>query len=155
MTVIVDTREQQPFYPCKLYIKISGGYDVERRTLNVGDYTTINLLRSFAIERKSLQDLYGTVVQRHARFRREIIRAEERGVTLVVVVEGTHNEFINKKFPRGNDRKTKPETLRKIVQTIKNRYGIEFKFCKNRETAKIFTLKRLLYEERKLKKNRR
>lgn len=156
MHIIYDSREQQPFFKLKpphpTMVMLGTKFSVFRRGLNVGDYTTTNLLFSFAIERKSLQDLYGTIVQRHPAFRREILRAEKQGIKLVVVVEGTHNQFINKKFPYGDRRKTSSETLKKIIRTIKDRYELEFIFCKDRADARIKTLKRLIYEERKLSK---
>lgn len=144
MVVLVDTREQQPFFKrgCK------------RICLKEGDYTTELLLNKFHIERKSLQDLYSTIIHNHARFRREIIRAELRDMHLVVVVEGTYANFVNKKFPKGNERKTTTIVLRKIIATIKRRYGLEIIFCKNRLVAKNKTLNRLRYEEAKIKRQK-
>jgi len=145
MKIIVDTREQRPFFK----------RGVVRRTLNVGDYSTLTLEKCFAIERKSLQDLYRTLIHNHPRFRRQIIRAIDRGITMVMVVEGTYKDFVNKNFPRGSDRKCKPETLKKIISTVKRRYAIEIIFCKNVIKAKQFTLNRLKYEERKLARTTR
>lgn len=146
MKIIVDTREQRPFFK----------RGVIRKALCVGDYSTTILIDSFSIERKSLQDLYGTLIQSHPRFRRQIIRAEDRGINMVMVVEGTHDDFINKRFPRGSDRKAKKETLRKIIATIRRRYELEIIFCKNVARAKKVTLKRLMYEERKqVRRNKR
>lgn len=142
MKILVDTREQKAFWTSKA--------TCIRTCLKEGDYTTTLLLNKFHIERKSLQDLYGTIIQGHARFRREILRAEAKGLTLVVVVEGTHKDFVNKNFPRGDQRKTPTTTLTKIVATIKRRYGLEIIFCKNRTQAKAKTFKRLRYEEKKL-----
>ena len=143
MTILVDTREQRPYWPSN------------RRTLNVGDYTTESLLGKFHIERKSLQDLYGTLIHNHPRFRREIIRAEERGTVLVVVVEGSHDDFINKRFPKGDQRKCTKEVLTKIVATVRRRYKLEIIFCSNRERAKKKTLSLLKAWEKTLSTRRR
>lgn len=141
MLILVDTREQKAFFRV----------GIKRCTLNVGDYTTERLLNKFHIERKSLGDLYGTLIHNHPRFRREIIRARDRRTKLIMVVEGTHSDFINKRFPRGEQRKTPSTTLAKIIATIKRRYKIEIVFCKDRPTAIKKTLARLKQEEKFLR----
>lgn len=153
MIILVDTREQTPlFKPGRLYASwIAGSFKVTRKTLNVGDYTTEILFGKFTIERKSLQDLYGTLIHNHARFRRAILRAESAGTKMVVVVEGTHSDFINKRFPRGKDRKVEPITLKRIIATVKRRYDLEIVFCSTILKAKKYTIKRLKHEERKHK----
>jgi ERCC4-type nuclease len=144
MKILVDTREQTPFW--------KGANVCRRCCLKEGDYTTELLLNVFHIERKSLQDLYGTLIHNHPRFRREILRAEERGLTLVVVVEGSYKDFVNKNFPRGHQRKTPTTTLKKIVATVKRRYELEIIFCGSRDKAKKKTFERLHLEERKRKR---
>lgn len=152
LQIIVDTREQKPFWTRN---QPSKGYLVRRGTLSVGDYTTQVLLGKFHIERKSLQDLYGTLIHNHPRFRREIIRSEEKGIRLVVVVEGSHSDFINKKFPRGDQRKCTKETLKKIVATVRRRYDLEISFCKDRAKAISTVMRRLKREEYSLMRSTR
>lgn len=53
-TVLVDTREQNPFSFARFQGWFAG---VERRTLRVGDYTVAGLEESCAVERKDLSDL--------------------------------------------------------------------------------------------------
>lgn len=60
MTILVDTREQKPYW------------DINRTTLIVGDYTTKKLKNIYHIERKSLQDLYGTLTSGNNRFKYEL-----------------------------------------------------------------------------------
>lgn len=148
MVVLVDTREQIPFWkPAGL----RAGIVARRIALNVGDYTTPLLLGKVHIERKSLCDLYGTLINSHPRFRREVLRAALAKTKLVVVVEGSHADFINKKFPRGSERKAPTQVLKKIIVTIKKRYGLEIIFCRSRLKAQATTLRILRCEERKLK----
>lgn len=138
--VIVDTREQLPYWAVPV---------CRRKKLNVGDYTTTRLLNRFHIERKSLQDLYGTIIQHHARFRREVFRAFDSKTQLVVYVEGTKKQFINKKFPRGHERKIKSETLEKIINTIEDRYQLEIIWNSSRGSCKRAVMQRLMKEEKK------
>lgn len=140
--IVVDSREQKPFWT---------GSQCMKTALLVGDYSTIKLLNKFAIERKSLQDLYGSIVQGHVRFRNELIRAQVNGIQLVVVVEGTKKNFIKKKFPGGERRNMESATLEKIVNTIEQRYKVEVIWCTSRSAAKKTIYNRLLKEEKKLK----
>src|SRR5690349_5556133 len=78
LQIIADTREQQPLWLPPL---------CKKQTLVVGDYTTEKLKRKFIIERKSPGDLYGTITKGHPRFKREIKRALDKKIELVVFVE--------------------------------------------------------------------
>jgi ERCC4-type nuclease len=139
MKVLVDTREQLPIFS-----------DYHKRVkLLVGDYSTVKLQKRFSIERKSMQDLYGSIVQGHVRFRKEMIRAENNGIKLCVFVEGTMDEFASLKFPGGSLRKMKGETLLKIVTRMSDKYNVEFVWAKNRKEMAVLTYFRLLYEESK------
>lgn len=141
MKIIVDSREQRPYWKGQGFI---------RKSLIVGDYTTSKLIGSFHIERKSPQDLYSTVTKGHYRFRKEVFRAFEHGIELWVVVESSKKAFINLCFPGGTDRKMKPETLRKIINTIQKRYNLKIVWIRNRELAKKYVLRTLSTQERKL-----
>jgi len=118
--------------------------------LDVGDITTERLHNIFHIERKSGEDLYGTIIQGHARFRNEILRAAESNVKLVVYVECTREDFINKRFPQGFKRKTSGETLDKIISAIAKKYDLEFIFCHGRENMRLQMIRRFESEELKL-----
>lgn len=142
LKLIVDSREQKP-----LWIPP----DCKKEGLIVGDYTTKRLRYSFIVERKSPGDLYGTITAGHPRFKREIKRAIEHNIELVVYVECSRQDFINKKFPGGKKRKYPGEGLDRIVRTLERRYGLEFVWCKNREETKKKILKRFKQEESKLK----
>lgn len=142
LKIVVDSREQLPMW--------SGG-ECFKTALNVGDYTTINLLNKFHIERKSLSDLYSTIIQNHKRFRKEILRAWDSKIILVVYVEGSKKDFINKRFPGGDRRNIESTTLEKICNTIQERYDLEIVWCKSRLDCKLKILKRLKNEEHKLR----
>lgn len=137
-SIICDTREQKP-----LFNKV----EAIHFKLLVGDYSTMLLRDSFCIERKSLQDLYGSIIQGHVRFRKESIRAVANDIKLVIYVEGTRLQFINKRFPRGGDRKISGETLSKIISSIEKRWKVEIVWCQSRTQAKKLILERLRKEE--------
>ncbi len=145
--IIVDTREQLPIWQ----------RGIIRLKLEVGDYTTENLHGLFHIERKSPQDLYGTIVQNHVRFRNELIRATIHEIKLVVYVECRKPTFCNLLFPGGSRRKMKPETLTKIVTTIEERYKTEIVWCcsradlKNKMAERFAKEEKLLFKKSKIK----
>lgn len=131
------------------------GKECKRLTLVVGDYTTDRLYGKFHVERKSLQDLYGTIIQGHVRFRNELIRAQVYGIKLAMFIEGTRKDFINKKFPRGHERQATPQKLDRILTTIEDRYKCEMIFCTSRRNLKQKMYERFKREEKQLKKNGR
>ena len=127
--IIVDTREQNPIWD-------ETTHEVLRQKLDEGDYTTTDLLNKAHIERKSGPDLYGSIVQGHNRFRNELIRAQQKNLTLAIFVECSRADFINKQFPGGYRLKLKPGMLSKIINTIQEKYNVEFTWCEGREDFK-------------------
>jgi ERCC4-type nuclease len=146
ISVIVDTREQKPLWTGKKCI---------RKCLVVGDYSTPLLLDTFAIERKSPMDLYGTITKGHPRFRNELIRAEVYNIKLVMYVECPKQKFIDKQFQGGSLRQMESTTLSKIINTVENRYNLEIVWCTSRTNIASKILKRLEYEEQVFKKSQR
>lgn len=140
MQVIVDTREQLPLF------------EGERRTLIVGDYTTKKLFNKYHIERKSLQDLYGTLTKGNQRFKRALFRAAYHRISIVVYVEGTYDAFINKRFPKGSERKFSKEGLEKLVAAFEKTYYLEFVWSKHRTECCKAVQARLGVEELKMAK---
>lgn len=81
--IVVDTREQRPF--------AFAGLVTVRRKLDYGDYSLRGSERAVAVERKSLADLFGTVVvaANRMRFERELEGAALDGTRLWIVVEAS------------------------------------------------------------------
>jgi len=142
--ILVDSREQKPLW--------SGG-QCARMALLVGDYTTAVLFNKYHIERKSLQDLYGTIIQGHVRFIKEVYRAKHNGIVLEVFVEGTKEQFRLKQFPKGSERKTDGATLLKIVDTIGKRHRLKFVWFKSRKAMSHAIIRKLKLEELKYTNN--
>lgn len=124
--MIIDTREQLPI-PFRESVSM---------TLSEGDYTTLDLYRRAHIERKSGIDLYGSLIQGHARFRAEVQRALDKNIILSVFVECPKETFISKRFRGGYRLKAPPSVLRKIIAAMESRYGLQFVWCKNRDDMK-------------------
>jgi hypothetical protein len=141
MQLVVDTREQKPLWK---------GKECKRLTMDCGDYTTEKLFGKFHIERKSLEDLYGTILKGHVRFRDEHVRALSADIKLALYIEGTKKDFGAKKFKGGHKRLTKGSVLVKIIDSIEARWGLEIVWCGSRLKAKKMIYERLQKEERRL-----
>lgn len=83
--IIIDDRE-----PARTRY-IFPGEETRVERLDFGDYERFNIV----IERKSCKDLIGTLCNNLDRFKRELIRAEDAGVTLHVIVEATYQKVAN------------------------------------------------------------
>lgn len=139
MKIISDSREQILIFKESNIMK-----------LDVGDITTEKLLNKFHIERKSGEDLYGTLIQGHVRFRNEILRAKEKEIGLPVYVECSREDFVMKRFSQGWKRKTTSSTLSKIIVAMEKKYDLEFVWNFGREQMKQKMLERFKLEEEKL-----
>ena len=93
MKMIVDTRETKP-----LRFTIGGNLtEVVSAKLDVGDYCAEymdNTRCPIIFERKSLGDLFGTSTSGYKRFKREIGRAKQAGIKLILAIEGNTSEVI-------------------------------------------------------------
>jgi DNA excision repair protein ERCC-4 len=76
--IIVDTREQTPL--------VFGNLRSERGTLQSGDYSILGLEHEFAIERKSIPDLCGSLIRQRKRFERELHRLRGFSFARILIV---------------------------------------------------------------------
>ena len=85
----------------------------------------------------------------HRRFKAECIRAMEQGIQLIILVEelppfGEVDLWevprwkTSNKWHRFGDPMTliEPKTLKKAMQTMAEKYGVQFRFCHRRETPR-------------------
>lgn len=105
---------------------------VERRFLKTGDYSIAGFEEHFTVERKSLSDLFGTVVRERDRFERQLQRMSlmERAC---IVVEATAPEVWAYDSPESTEiteaqRKSRPATVMHSLQAWYIAYGIPFFF---------------------------
>ena len=164
MTIQVDTREHRSEWE-RIKNQFDGlGVDYIRSKLWVGDYMNLDNPRVIVDRKKDLQELIGNVTQQHERFTRELIRAQEKGIKLIILCEHGNGiqELIDVYFwdnPRlhitrwvtqdGRPRKilkypraTKGESLYKSLLTIRDKYGVSFEFCEKKDTG--YRIKKLL-----------
>lgn len=88
--VVIDTREQRPFAFQGLRCDATDGggpltVPVVRGTLKSGDYSLAGHETRVAVERKSLEDCYGTIGQGRERFERELERLAAYRFAAVVI----------------------------------------------------------------------
>ncbi len=158
MTIQIDTREHKHEVERIEKQLDSLGVNHFRSKLYCGDYQSLDNGRLVIDRKKDLLELCGNVTQQHERFRRELIRAEQAGIHLIILCEhGKEIKAIEDVYfwrnPRldeltwttvdGRPRRiqkypnaTTGTQLYKSMMTISSRYGVQWEFCEKRETGK-------------------
>lgn len=108
--------------------------------LMVGDYMNYDNPRLIIDRKQNLSEVCSNVCQGHERFRRELIRAQEYGIQLVILVE--HGKGIKGladviwwRNPRGG-KSMQGDVLCKIMETQERKYGVRWEFCDKRQTGR-------------------
>lgn len=139
-TVITDTREQAPWTFQQIVIA-KQQWVIPRRTatLATGDYSIEGYERQLTIERKSAQDLVGSVTAGNARFRREherMLELVEAGGFACVIVEGCLAAICDElDKDRESGRKVSSETILGVVASWPARYRVPWVFAGDRRRA--------------------
>lgn len=126
--------------------------------LLVGDYMSLDNPRLIIDRKQNLQELCGNVCQQHERFKRELLKAMDAGIQLIILIE--HGKDIKSiedvyfwKNPRKhevrwrtvNEKKERyvapskavdGNQLYKSLCTIRDRYNVRFEFCEKNDTGK-------------------
>jgi len=154
LTIQIDSREK-----AKAIKKILAAFDAENvdyfvSKLYVGDYQSFDNPYLIVDRKQNLTELCSNVTQGHERFRRELLRAQEHGIQLVILCEHGNGirdleDVIFWENPRRKRRKkvsgkwqtittkaTSGETLYKILLTLSRKYGVRFEFCDKAETGR-------------------
>ena len=142
MTIQIDTREHK-FELARVQRQIEKkGVKTINSKLYVGDYQSLDNPRLVIDRKKDLQELCSNVCQQHERFRRELVRAQEAGINLIILVEhgGDIRELEDVFFwdnPRIKEspKATTGQALFRSLLTIRDRYGVRFEFCDKRHTG--------------------
>lgn len=107
----------------------------------VGDYARIDNMTTVIDRKQNLSELAGNIVEK--RFHSEIQRAHEKGIKIIFLVE--HGRFVKDLIdvlfwdnPRLKEspRCISGEHLYKSMNTLSDRYGVEWQFCTKSETGK-------------------
>ena len=157
MNIQVDSREHESEWK-----RISKQFDdlgvkYFRSKLYVGDYQSLDNPRLVIDRKKDLQELCGNVCQQHERFKAELVRAMQNGIKIVILCE--HGEDIQTmedvyfwQNPRKYQMRWKTVDGKRIKEvisakavdgcqlykslcTIRDRYNVDFVFCKKNETG--------------------
>lgn len=138
------------------------GIKTVRTKLYVGDVALLNDMSVCIDLKQNLTEVYNNVIHQHDRFVRECRRAQQAGIKLIILVEqagiGTVQDVANWQNPRmtkwlklrdahRNGKRMKEhlspyppvssERLCKAMQTISERYGVEWRFCAKSETVNV------------------
>ena len=135
MKIIIDTREQK-----LLDFKYEYVSSVERIKLNVGDYAC-QFEDGYEVpvyfERKNISDLFGTMGKGYPRFKKEIQRAKDTNVKLILIIEGSMTKVLKGvKYS-----KMRGTSVVKKLFTLWFKYGLVPVYCQNRED-----MSRYIYE---------
>lgn len=145
-TIVVDTREQKPLFAPdedirKLKKEEQDAIAVKsmavRNTLKTGDYSIYGFESRIAIERKSVADLFGTVLKGHERFKREIERALSFDY-FAIMIDGSYKDILSGNFiQKQNGGKMKGVTVLKVLFTIHTKYNIPIFMNSGRTQSRI------------------
>ena len=133
--MLIDTREQHPLvFPADP--PLTG---VVEETLPVGDYQPAfedGTRPPIVFERKSVADLAGTLTKGYDRFKAEMLRAQEAGLTLMVIVEDSLTA-VRHGAPYSQE---SGESLLQRCFTLMVRYRFQIVFCQDRREAARYIL---------------
>ena len=143
LTVLMDTREKPKAVQTIMKQFEAAGVRVIRTKLWVADYQLFDNPHLVVDRKQNLSELCNNVVQDHKRFRDELIRAQEVGISVVVLVEHgggikSLDDVPNWVNPR---LKVSPlavsgERLYKILKAMEYTYKVQFEFCTKAQTGK-------------------
>ena len=154
MVILIDSREKARAIKDIVAEFDSRGIKHYSSKLFVGDYMSLDNPKVIIDRKQNLTELTSNVCQDHERFRRELQRAKDAGIQLIILVE--HGKGINclediifwenprrhKRIKKDGKWQTvetkamKGETLYKVLQTQQRKYGVKFEFCDKADTGK-------------------
>lgn len=157
MTIQCDTREHDSEWKRIKSQFDRLGVDYIRSKLWVGDYMNMDNPRLVIDRKKDLLELCGNVTQQHERFVKELTRAKDKEIKIIILCE--HGEGIERladvyfwhnprldlmewvmedgrpakapKYPKA----TKGESLYKSLCTIRDKYAVDIQFCEKDKTG--------------------
>ena len=142
MVVVEDSRNQTGKHKnINAYLE-SVGVRVLRSKMIVGDYTLPADQRICIDTKKDMVEVSQNIFQDHARFRRECELAKDCGIRLVVLIEdnavANWEELLKWTNPQPNRSALTPNGERcfKVMKAMEYSYGVEFQFCKKKDTGK-------------------
>lgn len=159
MVIQVDTREKKNAIQKILQEFDRQGIEYFMEKLDVADYKNLDNPTVVVDRKQNLNEVANNVCQDHERFRRELIRGQEAGEKVVILIEHNKKGDQNKvesiadviwwDNPRRHKRKLNDEgywveeetnaiegeKLAKIMATMQKKYGCEWRFCDKEDTG--------------------
>ena len=145
MTLLEDTRNQIGKHKNIWAYCEQHGIRIVRVRLLVGDYMLAGAGGGgVSVDTKaSIAEIAQNCFQDHVRFRDECQQAQQCGIRLIVLIEevppGGRLEDWQSPVDRYGRPKYKfdPVKLKKVMETMTERYGVQFRFCDGRSTGRI------------------
>ena len=149
LTLLEDTRQQKGKHRNIAAYCRQNGINLVRQALNIGDYMIAGpefggIKGDIAVDSKyGVSEIAMCCFQEHERFRAECERAQLLGVKLIILIEEVPPGGDLSKWQSPLDRygrprcKFDPATLQKVMATMTERYGVQFRFCDGRSTGKV------------------
>lgn len=158
MDIQIDSREKARAIRKIVKTFDESGVKYFSSKLLVGDYMSLDNPRLIIDRKQNLQELCGNVCQQHERFKRELLRAMDAGIQLIILIE--HGQGVNSiedvyfwKNPRKHEVRFRTvngkreryvvsakavdgDQLYKSLCTIRDRYNVQFEFCEKKDTGK-------------------
>jgi ERCC4-type nuclease len=128
MQIIVDSREQRPYFFKKYDAEIISG------TLETGDYSISGFEDRISIERKSIDDIINCLSHDRNRFERELMRGSKME-SFIVVMEASLDDIARGRY---RSRMLPHAALQSIV-AFQTRYKIPFVFAGYRSAGEYIT----------------
>lgn len=158
MDIQIDSREKAKAIRKIIKTFDDAGVKHFSSKLLAGDYMSLDNPRLIIDRKQNLQELCGNVCQQHERFKRELLKAIDAGIQLVILVEhGSEIKCLEDVYFWQNPRKHEVRwrvvdgkrekyvvsakavdgnQLYKSLCTIRDRYHVRFEFCEKKDTGK-------------------
>lgn len=170
ITIQIDSREKT-----HVITHITKYFDMNNikyytNKLLFGDYMNLHNPTVVIDRKQNLTEVQGNITQQHERFRNELIKAQENGFKLIILIEESQiktledvrDKYINprmkqwsmarnKALKKGLEFKQRPplsgKQIYEILKTMEQKYGCKFMFCRKEYMAQ--TIIKLLTTDRK------
>jgi len=145
MIIQIDSREKGNKEILDYFNEVEQKYIVSK--MYAGDYQDVNSVKVLIDKKDSLVEIAGNLCRtlEHQRIKREIAKACDIGCErFVFLIADNKIEDVSQvsewKVPTRKDgslyTKVRPEILQKIMETMQEKYGVEFVFCKKKDMGK-------------------
>lgn len=134
LTIVCDSREQN-----SLSFHGFRGVKTVRSGLKTGDYSIQGYEDQITFERKSVQDLVGTLIGGHERFLREMERMRAYKVRYILI---EHSPEVLYMYCARHGWQRKFNTIIQSLLAYACHYQVRVRFCKDREDMTSYIVKK-------------